>query len=361
MTSKRTDVLVTGPTLGKQQAGIATHIELLTRAMELSQYRLVHYAVTPATYREPWARKTVRVAARLALFPAAARRAQLVHINSTIDSRSIFRDCAFVAVASAMRRPVVFQFHGGDVARLLWRSNRLAHAVVARVLGLTRSVLVLSEPQLLGLVSLFPHLKYQLVKNGVPIPPMPDRNERAGLRILFLARLDEEKGVLETIRGFAMAGLRDATLAVAGAGPLEEAVSRECAATPGAVFKSYVAGVEKAALLDWADVLVLPSIREGLPYSLLEGAADGLALIGTAKGAVTSIVKDGENGFVIAPLDADAIAEKLGLLDSDRQLLRSMQTASRVLAEKEFSLDALAGTFTKLYGEALQAHARNRL
>jgi glycosyltransferase involved in cell wall biosynthesis len=256
---------------------------------------------------------------------------------------------------------VVLQFHGGTVERLNWRNNRLALAVANGLLGRADAVLVLSEVQGAGLESLFPDLALTHVKNGVPMPALPLEDGHTGLRILYLGRLHADKGVMETIEGFRAAGLSDAELRIAGAGPLCESVKRACQEVPRASFVGCVFGAAKEAQLAWADVMVLVgSHQEGLPYSLLEGASFGLVLIASPNGAVPTVVLDGVNGFLVPPREAASLARKLTLLGSDRRLLATMGQASRKIVEQQFSLAEVTRIFGEIYGRVLGTHETSR-
>jgi glycosyltransferase involved in cell wall biosynthesis len=78
-----------------------------------------------------------------------------------------------------------------------------------------------------------------------------------------------------------------------------------------------------------ADVLVLPSSYEGFGIVYLEGMAFGLPAIGTTSGAAREIITPGLDGFLIEPGDADALANRLQMLASDRKRLQEMSLAAR--------------------------------
>jgi glycosyltransferase involved in cell wall biosynthesis len=66
-----------------------------------------------------------------------------------------------------------------------------------------------------------------------------------------------------------------------------------------------------AAVLGSADILCLPSYREGLPRSLLEGGAAGLGLITTDVPGCRDVVRAGVSGLVIPPRDAGALTKAI--------------------------------------------------
>ena len=82
---------------------------------------------------------------------------------------------------------------------------------------------------------------------------------------------------------------------------------------------------------------VLPSYREGLPKSLLEAAASGRPMVATDVPGCREIVVDGETGLLVPPRDADALADAIGRLASDRDLRERMGAAARERVVARFS------------------------
>lgn len=123
------------------------------------------------------------------------------------------------------------------------------------------------------------------VPNGVPTrPDARPRTARPGapLRLLFVGRLTEQKGAtllvpaLEAVRA---AGL-DAQLTVVGAGPLDTEVDAQVAASVAGPHVT-LAGFadDPLAAMAEADVLLMPSRFEGLPFTPLEALSTGLPVV----------------------------------------------------------------------------------
>ena len=90
-----------------------------------------------------------------------------------------------------------------------------------------------------------------------------------------------------------------------------------------------------AALLRGSDLAVLPSWREGLPKSLLEAAASGLAMVATDVPGCREIVHDGENGLLVPLRDPNALANAIEELMEDDLRRQSFGRAARQLVERE--------------------------
>ena len=103
-----------------------------------------------------------------------------------------------------------------------------------------------------------------------------------------------------------------------------------------------------------AHIGVLPSYREGLPKSLLEGAASGRPLVTTDTPGCREVVRDGENGFLVPVRDASALADALAKLLEDRALRHKMGEKGRRIVEKEFSEQIVVEQTINLYQRILE-------
>jgi glycosyltransferase involved in cell wall biosynthesis len=86
----------------------------------------------------------------------------------------------------------------------------------------------------------------------------------------------------------------------------------------------WVGGADKVALLQSADILVLPSYTEGLPNAVLEGMASGLAVIATPVGGIPGLVENEYNGLLVPPRDRMALAAAMRALATDVEGARQM-------------------------------------
>jgi glycosyltransferase involved in cell wall biosynthesis len=106
------------------------------------------------------------------------------------------------------------------------------------------------------------------------------------------------------------------------------------------------------ALLHATSVYVLPSIyREGVPKSLIEAAACGLAIVTTDMSGCREVVTDGETGLLVPPRDAPALAAAIERLLSHPALAASLGAKARERAVAEFSLDHVLSRQVALYIE----------
>ncbi len=109
-----------------------------------------------------------------------------------------------------------------------------------------------------------------------------------------------------------------------------------------------------------SDVYVAPSVwNEPLGLVILEAMVYKTPVIVTRKGGVTTIVKDGVNGFLVRPKSANIIAQKVNLLLSDDKLRYKMgENAYRTVVER-FNWDRISTRFYNLYTKATQKPPNN--
>ena len=181
---------------------------------------------------------------------------------------------------------------------------------------------------------------------GISIPPhfveasLRERDARRlmepTLRVLYLGRLDEQKGLHELD---ALVHLLDGMIdsitfrAVGGQVILnkwEKPSDKLLALAEPPVFDE----LEICELYQWADVLVLPSMFEGLPLVLIEAMTLGVVPIATDVGAISEVLVHQENGLLVDSRDvAPAMMANIMALHQDRELLgrlsaRAAQTGS---------------------------------
>lgn len=181
------------------------------------------------------------------------------------------------------------------------------------------------------------------------------------LRVILAARLLWEKGIGEFIQAAALLRQHGRNIQFLLAGMPDPG-------NPGSVDRVQVERWVDEGLVDWLghvddmpallrtmDVMALPSYyREGVPKSLIEGAASGLALVTTDLPGCREVVsRHGVDGLHVAPRDAEALAERLATLDDDRALLRRLGDAARTKALADFDERMVIAKTVAVYGELL--------
>jgi glycosyltransferase involved in cell wall biosynthesis len=359
---KRPVVLVLGPHR-EAASGVSTHLNLLFGSRLADEFTLVHFQVGTEGRTEGGCGRLVRLLVSpfsLAL-AILARSAAIVHLNTSLDARAYWRDLAYLVVARLCGARVLYQLHGGALPLQFFARSRVLTAFLRGTLQLPDAIVVLAQAELEAYRKFVPGQQVLACPNGIDCTDYAKfarvRSDAAApLKLVYVGRLVREKGLYDALHGLKLAHARGARAQVVlvGSGP-EEAQLRRFAEELGlAADVSFVKpafGESKIKLLSDADVLILASYREGLPYALLEAMAAGTPAITTRVGAIPDVVTDGVHGLLIPPRDPEAIARAIGRLAADRDLLARMSAACRSRIAGRFSMERLSGEIRRLYSE----------
>jgi glycosyltransferase involved in cell wall biosynthesis len=115
---------------------------------------------------------------------------------------------------------------------------------------------------------------------------------------------------------------------------------RDLDLTAAVRFLGYVPDVR--TVLQATDLLVSPSLREGMQVALLEAMAAGLPIVATAIGGTPDAVVDGETGLLVPPADPAGLASAVTRLLTEPRLRQQMSMAGRTRAEMLFDTRVVA-------------------
>lgn len=172
-----------------------------------------------------------------------------------------------------------------------------------------------------------------------------------------VARLDYLKDHRTAVRAIAEAS--DAShlhLVIVGEGPERSAIEQEinqCRVKD----RVHLLGLRQDVpdLLAAADILLLSSISEGIPLTLIEGMAAELPIVSTDVGGIPEIVTDQVHGLLFPAKDHQGIGRGLVRLANDANLRRTMGEAGQREAKNRFSEDAMQAAYEKLMRSMLDA------
>jgi glycosyltransferase involved in cell wall biosynthesis len=354
-------VLVTGPHRAAV-SGVSTHVNQLMGSRLAEDFELVHFQVGSEGREEGRLRRWLRlVSSPLALLAAIVfREVAVVHLNTSLNVRAFWRDLAYLLVAKALRARVLWQVHGGALPEDFFK-GRMGRAFLRRVLQLPDQVVVLARIELEAYDRFVPGQRVALVPNGIECRPfvrVPTVCSRSDfpLRLVYIGRIEREKGLYETLQAIHLArelGV-DVRIIIAGQGSETAALVRQATAlgiSQRVHFIAPVFGDAKVRLLGTADVALLPSYAEGLPYALLEAMAAGVPVIATAVGAIPDVVTEGIHGHLVQARSARAIAAAIMSINRDRERLAWMSRACRRRILAAYSVERVAADLALIYRE----------
>lgn len=189
--------------------------------------------------------------------------------------------------------------------------------------------------------------------------PLYRQESECAPRLLFASRLLREKGIyelVEALRQLRRAGLR---FEFRCAGTADEG-------NPSAIRREDLDSWEREGIVHFlghldsideeicaADIVLLPSWREGVPKILLEGASAGKALLATDVPGCREVVEHGKTGWLVPARNPEALAEGLRILISDPALRLRLGSAAREKVVREFDQDLIHQKTSEIYDELL--------
>jgi glycosyltransferase involved in cell wall biosynthesis len=273
--------------------------------------------------------------------------------------------------------PVIIHTYHGNVFRGYFDPFRSsAFLFLERSLGLiTTRVITLSARQTTEIASrgVAQRSKIDEIPIGLDLRPFRDAKVGALRRELavgtetplvgIVARLVPIKAVHIFIEAAALiaADRPDARFVVVGDGPDRADLER---------LTRDLGLAERCAFLGWRadlpdiyadlDVVVLCSLNEGLPVSIIEAMAAGRSVVATAVGGVPDLVRDGETGSLVGPEDPAAIASAVVVLLADRDLRARYGEAAWARVHPKHETTTLISAITRLYEDLTARAYRHR-
>lgn len=281
-----------------------------------------------------------------------ARRLKTVHPNAVYayegGALQSFREAKKLGIATLYELPSSYWYwehkllsaeaqRNPELANLLpklkdsprhmeWKDEELCLADV---------VIVPSQHVRETLAGVVPDEKIRVISYGAPSiqPRKPAENDtKRPLKVLFVGALIQRKGIGYLLDAVDSLGSEVELTMVGGHVAANAKVDAAC--NRWRWFES-LTHAEVLAQMQEADLLVLPSLAEGLALVVLEALACGLPVIVTPNTGALEFVRDGWEGFVVPICRPDAIADRLHRLYKDRELLTSMSRNAQETAARK--------------------------
>src|SRR5437868_8124755 len=222
-------------------------------------------------------------------------------------------------------KPSLVSFHGADV--LVDMHKPAYRRATQQMLAAVKGVLVRSESLRRAVTELgCPPEKIEIQRTGIPLDTFPFHERlspRNGeWRLLQAGRLIEKKGIVTTLRAFAKFHeiFPASTMTIAGEGSqlkYLQKLAKELGIAPAVFFPGFFSQSELRDLFYSSHMFLHPSEtgrdgnQEGVPNSLLEAMATGLAVFATRHGGIPEAVEDGVSGVLVGERDDEALAKAI--------------------------------------------------
>jgi glycosyltransferase involved in cell wall biosynthesis len=200
--------------------------------------------------------------------------------------------------------------------------------------------------------------KIRLVPNAVDTERFKPCEEREDNLVVWAGRFVPEKGLEYLVEAAKIVSdkFEDVRFLLVGDGPLKARIMKLAydldLLDRVVFFAGPLSRDEVAEVLGKAAVFVFPSLKEGLPLSVLEAMACGLPVVGSNISGIDEIIIDRRNGFLVPPKNPQALAEAALTLLNDENLRKRIGLNARQQMMKEHSWDTLIGKVEKIYNSS---------
>lgn len=339
------------------RGGIASYVRAMQQTSLWTEWNIRHVTThgdgTAVRKVGVFALGTMRFVGELIRF-----RPDVIHLHASTRG-SFIRKAILFWINRVTGTPVVLHMHGSGFPEDYENAPRMVRTLTRATLSRAGAFVALGQMWADRMREIAPAARILAIPNGVRLATPVDQQTGEPVRVVFLGRIGDHKGTFKLIdawaklvceRGFGDTEANSATLTIAGDGEVDRARQyvRELCVDATVDVHGWLSEDEVAALLDRAQVLVLPSRNEGQPMAVLEAMARGLCVIVSDVGGLPEMI-GADGGILIPPDDAEAIAAALRQVIPDRELRARYGTAAHSRIRDEFDTETIARRLDVLY------------
>jgi len=292
-----------------------------------------------------------------------SRKFHIIQINTSLDKNSMIRDGLFAILCRIFLQKYIVFYRGWDlqdeqrIGDKYLRLFKFAFFKAKLSLVLSKYVeQVLYNWGYSGSVLVETTLVDANLLSGFDINHRTQKRLKQSFSILFLARIEIEKGIYELLEAYRSVkkSYPWISLIIAGAGSETERVKKlilEWTLEDVRLF-GYLRGAVKAKIYSEADLYVLPSYTEGMPNSVLEAMAFGLPIITTPVGGLTDFFNESMGRFVEIRC-IDQIRSAIEEFIKDNEINIKISRFNYDYSKKYFTSDVVAKRLNEIYNTLL--------
>lgn len=359
--------------VGELFGGVERHILSLSTGLR-------HLGVTPvlmvlhdgdlAAQARNLGLKTIIIERRGRFDPATGERladcikttgAHLIHVHG-------YQAAVFAALAARkIRLAVVVTLHGRvegtwkePLAYLKTKSYELLELTAVRLMKpilcyVTRDLETQNRRRHAG-------LRRHVIYNGVGLVEIgettrPIEYDLDKLNVACVGRLSEIKGLEYALGAMTHEDMpRNAVLSIIGRGPLEKKLELQINRM-GLAGRVRLLGFRQNVMdyIGKCDVLLMPSLHEGLPYTLLEAMAVGIPIVASDVGGLAEVLGDKVTAILVKPRDAAAIASAIKWIQENRESASAVSRTAQLEQRRRFGLNSMCQAYIDTYKEAVRS------
>ncbi|MEM0440704.1 MAG: glycosyltransferase family 4 protein [Candidatus Caldarchaeum sp.] len=338
---RRSDVLLVSPT-SRGLGGIARHVSELASHLTAAGYSVAVISSENTPIINVKGLKNPS-------FMITSMSKAVFHESTVIHAHSIPSSFA-MKIASSKRRVLTIHgvyaeqvslLHGGVVGRVasFLEKKSIKWADVVTAVSLT----AVEAYRRMGVDAVY-------IPNAVEVDTKVEAKRLGSRQIVFVGRLSKEKNA-EAVIDLARKNL-DAVFVIVGDGPERKTLEKKAEGLRNVVFTGAVEHREALGYIAGSDVLVLPSLVEGLSTVVLEAMALKTPVVASSVGGNTEIIQNNETGILVQPNDLEQLAEAVTKLLEDIDYAEKIAEKAHQLCMEKFSWKTVFPQYLKVYGFA---------
>lgn len=282
------------------------------------------------------------------IFKLSFLHIDVVLLNPSLGKSAIIRDSLFLKIAFFLRKKIVVLIHGWEQSY----ADVMDRKSFVQTFNKASLILVLAND-----------FKKQLIGWGITVPinltttkvddtlikdfDIMIRNKSKVRNILFLSRIEKEKGIFITLEAYRLLlpKYSDLTLTVVGSGEALENVRKYVLENKldNVLITGNLNGDKLRKQFERGDIYIFPTyFGEGMPTSVLEAMAFGLPVLTRPNAGLADFFDSEKMGFCSLSLDPHDYARNLDRFLSDMELYRKVAFYNYQYAKKNFLASKVA-------------------
>lgn len=355
-------IFITLPSLGKDPGGVASYYNAVLPFMYKSKICEIKIFEIGSTHGKNMGFHTVFDQIKF-INSINLIKPDIVHINPSLNLKSFIRDGLFIFWAKKRKIRVIVFFHGWEkkfekkingILRIFFNlSYKKADLFIVLASEFKNSLRKLGVKNNIYLLTTA--VDNALIKNFSIKKKINRIQQSKTIRLLFLSRLEKEKGVFETIDAFKLLIDRgfNITLSIAGDGSITKEIIEyieKLGLDDKISMLGYVKEGKKIQAFSEHDIYCFPTYYdEGMPTSVLEAMAFGMPVITTPAGGIKDFFKEGNMGYLCHTINPENIADNIKAIIQDKNKICAVSYCNYDYAMKHFMASIVSERLLNIY------------
>jgi glycosyltransferase involved in cell wall biosynthesis len=211
-----------------------------------------------------------------------------------------------------------------------------------------------------------PKEKIEIIPNWVNIDFFkPGNNTKDRNTILWVGRFVPPKGLEYLVKAAKLVVTKfpTAKFVLVGDGPLKSDIAKKIIKEELTEFFEIKGSLPNDAVareMADASIFAFPSLKEGMPFSILEAASSGMAIVASDIPSTRAVLKGGEHALLVKPKDPLLLADAIVRILECNELREKLQKNARKLMEDAYAMDIISKKTFDVYEDIVRKHGRLR-